>query len=437
MAIGPKLEARISQRLSLTPGLRESISILGFSAAELTEFLESEAVENPLMDVAKKDPGATWAQARGSHASLDSTASVADIATLQQHVAAQVRLAKAPPNIIQLAELIATDLDDDGFYRGALSELADHAECSGSEAKEALALVQACEPAGVGARSLAETYLLQLKDSRSLTPEIATFLETLQRIAAVPSMANLATELDLSEDVIQGILHVLEDLDPAPGGAFSSDQSSYVVPDILVASAEDGQLSVSLNEAAFPNVLVDQNYLKLVADDPKAMDFAKMRLRRANWLKRAAERRATTILRLATAIVDAQTSFFSLPDGPVKPLTRKSVADTLDLSASTVSRALQGKFLSCTRGVFPVSHFFSYAVPIMNGADQVSSDFVRSMIRDKIKAEDKTRPLSDDAILKELTKNGIQLARRTVAKYRTELGIPSTRRRRHKVSAVK
>jgi RNA polymerase sigma-54 factor len=439
MALAPRLELRQGQTLVMTPQLQQAIKILRMNNLELADFVATEVEKNPLLEIA---PPPTAAAARPALAPGPATARPADAAdfdtlaaetSLAAHLHAQIGAARVDAETAEAARVIADELEDDGYLRVPLAEVAARHRLRGTEAARGLALVQGCEPAGVGARSLGECLALQLRERDRLDPAMQALIDNLGLLAQGRTKDLLAL-CGVDDEDLAEMLAELRALDPKPGLRFATAPVQIAVPDVFVARTQAGEWTVELNTDTLPRVLVNNRYGALLGGrDGTARAFVSEMSAAANWLVRSLEQRARTILRVAGALVEHQQRFFEHGPRQLRPLTQRAVADRLGLHESTISRVTVGKYLSCDQGTFELRYLFSAAIQAMAGGEGFSAVAVQERIRHLVERETGARPLSDDKIVASLKGEGIDIARRTVAKYREGLGIPSSveRRRLH------
>ncbi len=439
MALSPRIELRQSQSLVMTPQLQQAIKLLQLSNLELADYLTAEVEKNPLLELAPRSspgPGAAAGgsirRGEGDGSYLDSMA--AEV-TLHGHLHAQIGAMRAPTDTIEAALLIADELEEDGYLRVPLVEVAGRHRLRAAEAIAGLALVQACDPAGVGARDLRECLALQLRERDRLDPAMQALLEHLG-LAAHGRLLELQARCGVDAEDIADMLSELRSLDPKPGLRFARAPVEVAVPDVHVRRGADGGWTVELNTETLPRVLLNNLYAVKVRRDAATRAFISECSASANWLVRSLEQRARTILKVATEIVARQERFFSLGSGELRPLTQRAVAGKLGLHELTVSRVAAGKYLACDQGCFDFRYFFSSSIQAVSGGEAFSATAVQGRIRGLVQTEPEARPLSDDKIVALLNAEGIDIARRTVAKYREGMGIPSSVERRRLKSSL-
>ncbi len=433
MALTPRLEMRQRQALVMTPQMLQSIRLLQMSSGDLASFVAEQVEQNPLLDFSPRaaSSGSTAGPRPAGGDATDALQSIPAQETLWDHLHAQIGAMRLKPALAEAAQLLAEELEDDGYLRAPLDEVAARHRLTLPQASAGLAVVQSCDPAGVGARTLGECLALQLRERDRLDPAMQALLAHLPLVAA-GRRGELRAHCGVDDEDLTEMLAELRALDPRPGARFTAAPVQVVVPDIYVTRLRSGALGVELNTETLPRVLVDNVYAAgfTAGASAEARAFVSECRVSANWLVRSLEQRARTILRVATAIVRHQERFFEHGFVQLRPLTRRMIAETVGMHESTISRVTAGKFLSCDQGLFELRAFFSAALPQSSGAEDLSAAAVQDRIRQVIGAEDRGRSLSDDRIVAILGAEGIDVARRTVAKYREGMGIPSSVQRR-------
>jgi RNA polymerase sigma-54 factor len=315
--------------------------------------------------------------------------------------------------------------------------IADRLAASPAQVERVLALLHAFEPSGVGARSLAECLTLQLKERNRFDPCMRALLDRLDLVAKRDLLA-LKRLCGVDDEDLAEMLADLRALDPKPGRGFEAAPVQVLIPDVFVRQAPDGSWLVELNPDALPRVLVNQTYYARVSGRTASdadRTFLSECLQSANWLTRSLEQRAKTILKVASEIVCQQDGFFRRGVSQLRPLNLRTVADAIGMHESTVSRVTSNKAIATVRGTFEMKYFFTAAIPGSGGAEAHSSEAVRHRIKQLIDAEPPGDVLSDDALVQKLKDEGVDIARRTIAKYRESLRIPSSIERRRESAA--
>jgi RNA polymerase sigma-54 factor len=488
MALSASLQLRQSQSLVMTPQLMQSIRLLQLNHLELERFIDSEIERNPLLERAggeaaepvedwagepaewsaeaisgkldsslenmfPDDPGthegvsanlaAQWKSAPTSRSAPSGEAPdleslTAAPLTLGDHVAEQIAFAIPDPADRAVARLLADGLDDAGYLAVEVADIAGRLGLPDAEVTRVLAACQTFDPPGLFARDLSECLALQLARRDRLDPAMQALVAHLDLLAR-RDFATLKRICRVDEEDLVDMLAEIRTLDPKPGAAFASGIADTVTPDVMVGAAPDGSWTVELNPDALPRVLVDQTYFAEVsrhARSPAEKAFLGDCLQSANWLTRSLDQRARTILKVATEIVRQQDAFLVNGIRHLKPLNLRTVADAIAMHESTVSRVTSNKYMLTPRGVFELRFFFTAAIASAEGGEAHSAEAVRDRIRELIDGEPAIEVLSDDAIVDILRKGGVDIARRTVAKYREGMNIPSSVQRRREKKAL-
>ena len=495
MALAPKLEFRQSQQLVMTPQLQQAIKLLQLSNLELAEYVEEQLEQNPLLeradgeadaggepsqgpaesdaaeapidlsrdDTAQKarddldgdfddaEPGAKrnaeadykvneWASV-GAGGSLNDDerefgATLQQEISLRDHLSEQLKVATRDPFELFVGSYLIDLIDDAGYLRESVEAIAVRLGCDEADVGRILALIQTFDPSGVGARDFKECIRLQLIERDRYDPAMAAFVANIELLAKGDLRALMKVTGADEEDVRDMILEV-RSLTPKPGYAFGGETVQVVTPDVFVAKAADGGWKIELNNETMPKVLVNQRYYAEISrassrDADKV--FLNEQLANANWLVKSLDQRARTILKVASEIVRQQDGFFVLGVKHLRPLNLKAVADAISMHESTVSRVTANKYMATPRGLFELKYFFTAAIASSEGGEAHSAEAVRHRIRELIAAETSENVLSDDRIVDILRGEGVDIARRTVAKYRETLNIPSSVQRRRQAA---
>ena len=482
MGLGPQIQLRQSQQLVMTPQLTQAIKLLTLTNLELESVIAEEMAKNPLLEMSSGDeaegpaeevadeapppsltdeliPGGGGEDDRpldydfeGQALETDSYTDVtvsgsggeefdferleAAATSLSEHLLAQLHGESGPTAL--LAEIIIEQIDASGYLSAPLRDIADDAGATMQEAEEALALVQDLDPAGVGARSLSECLALQAKAADRYDPAMARLIDNLDLLAK-GRMNDLKRICGVDDEDLADMVRELRDYDPKPGTRFSAEGAEQITPDVFVRQTRGGY-SVELNTAALPRLLINRRYyqeLRSGPQDKKSKAWLSECLASANWLVRALDQRARTIVKVVSEIVKTQQGFFESGAEALKPLTLRQVADAIEMHESTVSRVTSNKYLLCERGLYELKYFFGSGVASSDGEGEgASAEAVKSAIRDIIERE--TEILSDDAIAALLKQRGFDCARRTVVKYRESMGMGSSvqRRRQRKIAGL-
>ncbi|PWT76476.1 MAG: RNA polymerase factor sigma-54, partial [Proteobacteria bacterium] len=352
-----------------------------------------------------------------------------DSPSLREHLLWQVNLLKCADQDKRIVALLVDTLDDDGYMTQELEELATmlppEMEIEPSELMIALRHLQHLEPAGIGARNLSECLALQLEAMPADTPYRADALQTVRNhldLLAGRDFAKLKKLLRCTDDVLRGVQSLITGLDPRPGARYSKSEARYIVPDVVVKKVK-GMWRASLNPDAMPKLRINRMYADILhRNRDSSLQQLAGQLQEAKWLIKNVQQRFETILRVSQAIVDRQRHFFEHGEVAMRPLVLREIADTLGLHESTVSRVTTQKFMLTPRGIFELKYFFGSHVTTETGG-ACSATAIRALIKQLVAEEDSRKPLSDSQISEILGKQGIVVARRTIAKYRESLQI--------------
>jgi RNA polymerase sigma-54 factor len=446
------LGLRLKQQLTLTPRLQQSVKLLQLSALECVQELHQAIAQNPFLEETQDSADARtqgeeaadtttgedldFSGSGGGGASDDTpdwTEWTASPSTLRDSLREQLLLLGLTERDYGLANLVVDALDDDGFLRQPLAELASMTESiAPGELETALRIVQTLEPSGIAARDLAECLCLQLmaldRDTpgRALAHEIAA--NKLELLAA-RDHDRLMEALHCTDPQLREAIDLIRSLDPRPGSKVGSFEPRAIVPDVIVRKEKKRWL-VSINSAIYPRIRVNQQYaeqFRQVREGETAL--LAQHLQEARWLVRNLEQRFLTIQRVAEAVVTRQRNFFEYGDLAMRPLTLREIADELGLHESTVSRATSHKYMATPRGVVAFKRFFSRQLATTSGGS-CSATAIRALLREFIAAEDRANPLSDVQLTELLADRGVKVARRTVTKYRRSMQLPAVDFRR-------
>ena len=351
--------------------------------------------------------------------------------SLHDHLHAQAGQVLAGADLV-IAGQIIDQIDETGYFLSSLLDIAQRLGIALAEAERVLAIVQTFDPAGVGARNLAECLVLQAKDANRYDPAMARLIANLDYLAKgnLPALRRIC---GVDDEDLADMIRELRAYDPKPGCRFlRSDRVDGIVPDLFVAR-RGAVWAIELNSSTLPKVLVNRTYyaeLSAGAQNRQSRAWLSEMMQSANWLTKALDQRARTIIRVASEIVTQQEGFFRHGVSHLKPLTLRAVAEAIGMHESTVSRVTSNKYLSCERGLYELKYFFTSGIQSNDGGEAISAEAVKSRIRALIAAEDPQRILSDDQLVEMLKGEGFDIARRTVAKYREAIGLGSSVQRR-------
>jgi len=353
--------------------------------------------------------------------------------TLSDHIQSQLPLLKLSNADRLVADYLAGQVDDAGYLRMSLAEASENLGIGQSRVSSILLQLQTLEPTGLFATSLPECLGLQLREMGALDDSMQALLDNLA-VLAKHDLSKLSKICGVKTDRLKEMIAVLRKLSPKPGLAFGGTMAGAVEPDVYIRETPQGGWAVELNADTLPRVLVNKRYYneikKAGGEDEAARSFISECHADANWLVKSLDQRARTILKVSSEIVKQQDEFFAYGIDHLRPLKLRDVADAIEMHESTVSRVTSGKYLHTTRGLFELKFFFTAAIPSLDGGEGHSAEAVRHKIKILIDEETATSIVSDDKIVGLLRAQGIDIARRTVAKYREALGIPSSVERR-------
>jgi len=456
----PSLQLKLGQTLTMTPQLQQAIRLLQLPVLDLNAQIQDALEENIMLEMedlpdAPRTSNETTAevetlraedswQERASHRIQDGgwngegrpISEFADVSgqTLREHLLWQLEMEDFTPREAVIGEAIIDSISDDGYLTDDLAELAAsfdaEMDIGAGEIEATLGKVQSMDPVGVGARTISECILLQLRQLDQATPglDLAKDLATNHLdLVANRDYGELRRSLRTSEEDLHDALALVRSCNPKPGLAVSPAATEYVIPDVFVRKV-DNRWQVEISPTGIPRLSINQQYARLLRGSG---DHAVLRsqLQEARWLIRSLEIRNETLMKVATCIVSRQTDFLERGDEAMKPMVLRDVAEEIGMHESTISRVTTNKYMHTPRGVFEFKYFFSSHLSSASGEDQ-SSTSVRAKIRKLIGAENPAKPLSDSKLASMLADEGINVARRTVAKYRESMNIASSSERR-------
>jgi RNA polymerase sigma-54 factor len=475
----PKLNLRVAQKQILTPGLVQMVSVLALNRLELREMINQEIMANPVLEEVSEegtaaesytdeaflkketekvpetpaanpfdefDFGSFFGQyldtggeraSGGEHEEIEKPSFekfLSSASSLTDHLAWQLSVSISTEEVRKIAEQIIGNLDENGYLTATLEEIAELGPYTADDVEEALTMVQEFDPAGVGARDLQECLLLQLKvvDPQNTLAQqiIADHLKLLQN----NQMKEVARALNRPIELVKRAVDVIKRLDPKPGLRYNKTEPRLVEPDVQFRKV-DGEWQVFINDDDLPQLRLSPTYRRLLARDAADRDvrsYVKERFTAAIQLMKNIEQRKHTIVRVCNSILRRQGEFLDYGADHLRPMMIKEVAEEVGVHPSTVSRAVANKYVHTPQGVFELRTFFSESVNGPQGSE-MSLASLKRRVKQMIEEEDTSHPLTDEQITKKLSDEGIHVTRRTVAKYREDLRIPSTHRRRVKV----
>lgn len=467
MNLGAQLVLKQSQRLVMTQDLRQSIELLALSTVELSDRIQSELLENPLLEDSNGEEKAKTPELYSSNEvrsieksnylkntemnwgdsySIENPRSLGTEASdrnqkyiesstvpesLSEHILAQLRLIDLTEEEYYLGEILVSVLDDKGFLTIPVSELASEMKLSESKLEKIRTQLYNLDPIGIGAYSIAETLYIQSKilfpENTNLHNLIFNHLSDLEKF----DYKKISKAMNLTEDEIAEIARTIKKLEPYPATVFQWKKSDYIVPDVIVENQGE-EFSVFINDEWLPKLEIIKDYKSFLTDKSSSKDkeFVTNKLYSANWLIRSVNQRRITLHKTVSAIIDSQKGFFLHGVSHTVPLTLKDITEKVNLSESTISRITTNKYIQTKWGIFELKWFFSSGVKSLEGG-MASSKKIQDRILEMVKNEEEGNPLSDQDIVVAFSKEGIEIARRTIAKYRKILKIlPSNQRKR-------
>ena len=476
MALEQKLHLKLSQKLIMTPSLQQAIKLLQLSKLELQEVLNQELLENPLLEETAEEVKTEDAEAEGqdknqteeeakaaepqkekdkdSFDEIDYDAYFQDYIeygynprmseeheefpientltrppNLTDHLTWQLSMSDASPRIKEVGAFIIGNIDEDGYLRATNDEIMAAGSYESEEVEQAVRAVQSLDPIGVGARDLRECLLLQLAFLEVDDPLVEIIIRDHWEMFMQRHFVQLAKAISIEMKTLEGIVEIVKRLDPKPGRKYSNERAIYVEPDVYVHKVGDEYVIV-LNEDGMPKLRINSSYRSMLnsmdsKSDSETVNYIKDKIRSAVWLIKSLDQRQRTIYKVAESIVKHQREFLEKGIDFLRPLVLRDVADDIQMHESTVSRVVSNKYMHTPRGLFLMKYFFHSGIDSDTGED-ISSLTVKKKIQSYIEGEDPRKPLSDSKIMKILNDEGINIARRTVAKYRDELNIPSS-----------
>ncbi len=473
MKLDYNLKLEQTQKLIITPELKLAITLLQYSALELQDHIQEELVNNPVLEVMEnreeekseeaevdrespdsndesifgndfpweeyfRDMGLDSAGERGgsvkplneSQPTVENCAGMTG--TMLEDLLSQLRMFSLSDRQYKMAAFLAGNLDRNGYLQGELEELAPVLGVKVKELEEALRVVQRLEPTGIGCRSLQECLSLQIQKMDNPPGAAVEIVNHYLPAAADGRYRYIASRLKCDEKMVEEAVKFIRTLNPKPGSIYGEgEETRYIVPDVVVEKVDEKYI-VTGNEAGVPQLTISPFYQRMLKNnsiDEQLFTFVKNKIEKAYWLIRSIEQRRVTLFKVAQQIVDIQREFLDQGIKKLKPLTLKEVAYNVGVHESTVSRAAANKYIQTPRGLFPLKFFFSSGLGGADGTDH-SAPSIKTHIRELVDSEDQARPFSDQRLTELLNEKGIQISRRTVAKYREELSIPPSYKRR-------
>jgi RNA polymerase sigma-54 factor len=479
MALEQKLHLKLSQKLIMTPSLQQAIKLLQLSKLELQEVLNQELLENPLLEETAEEIKQEEAESESQETKNEQAEEAKKVETKEQekekdsfdeidydayfqdyieygynprgmgeeheefpientltrppnltdHLTWQLNMSDASPRVKEIGAFIIGNIDEDGYLRATNEEIASSGNFEMKDVEAAVSAIQSLDPIGVGARDLRECLLLQLQFLEVDVPFVEEIIRDHWDDFMHKKYVQISKTIGVDMKTLEGIVEVIKHLDPKPGRKYSNERAIYVEPDVYVHKVGDEYIIV-LNEDGMPKLRINGSYRAMLTSmdsksDGETVNYIKDKIRSAVWLIKSLDQRQRTIYKVAESIVKHQREFLERGIDFLRPLVLRDVADDIQMHESTVSRVVSNKYMHTPRGLFLMKYFFHSGIDSDTGED-ISSLTVKKKIQSYIEAEDPRKPLSDSKIMKILNDEGINIARRTVAKYRDELNIPSS-----------
>ncbi len=467
MKMGFELNLSQSQKLIMTPELRQAIQVLQFNNVELMEYLNNQLEANPFLEVVDKkreteiksenDKTETYSEDKNeidwkevteryddiSYKSYENSSEYKDKQSfesytskrisLKEHLMIQLGLTINTEKERKIGEFLIECLDRKGYLAATIDEVSLETGESSEDIEKILAIVQTFDPVGIAARTLGECLKIQLKEKGILDKNAYIMAEHYLDDIATNKMQKISKELMIPVQRVQSICDIIKMLEPKPARGFivDSDNIRYIVPDVTIEKIDDEYIII-INDSNFPNLSISSYYKDMSENmnDKEANKFLTEKLSSSMWLIKSIEQRRITLYKVVESILKFQRDFFDLGSGYIKPLVLKDVAEDISVHESTVSRATNGKYVQTPRGLFELKYFFTSSLSDEKNGEAISSTNVKEQIKTLIESENTSKPLSDQKIADLLGEKGVTLSRRTVAKYRDEMLIPASSMRR-------
>jgi RNA polymerase sigma-54 factor len=451
-----KQELKLSQKLVLTPQLQQAIKLLQLTRLELVEHINQEMMENPVLEEAGEDAEAEPTDtildriigddAYSGYDGADSVSGFTDSdekqrfienvclekTSLMDHLIWQLKMSSMSEADAEIGAIIAGNLDDDGYLMQPVEEIAEKMRCDCASVEGVLKKIQLLDPVGVASRNLSECLLVQARHYGVDTPTVRSILEDHLRELERRNYSGIAKKIGVPIAEIIKAVEVITGFDPKPGRLYVDYEPQYIIPDVYVYKVGN-EFVITLNDNGLPRLRISTFYRSILtgarAVPIATKDFIKDRIKSATWLIKSIHQRQRTLYRVAGSIVEHQKDFLDKGVGFLRPMVLREVADDVGVHESTVSRVTNGKYIHTPRGVFELKYFFTGKICSANGEEK-SVESVKERIREIIAQEDGKKPVSDQKITQALKREGLTVARRTVAKYRETLGILSSSSRK-------
>ncbi len=424
-------------KLAMTQELSQAIALLQYSAQELAAFLEDKALENPLLkienvNVKPMNPQIDRNRRKHQKSEKDWIEQIADKPfSLEEHLISQLKITHLTTEQMKVIRHLIKNLDENGYFVGDLTEISLKLQVDHEIVEDSLAIIQTLEPAGIGARDLQECLLMQSYYKNPNNDLAQTILSKYFILFAEKKWKPIAKELGISMKDLQDVFDEIQQLNPKPGALLRNEPTTYIIPDAIIEQTNEG-LTVRMVDESLPRISFNQPYYqKFHNQNQQVSRFLQDKVQDYQWILKSIEQRKETLTRVVGKIVEKQPAFFQKGSQYLVPMTMKEIASELDIHESTVSRAVREKYVQTPIGTYPLKTFFTSTIQTLTDEESTSSTQVKNEIHSLVAQENKQKPLSDQDMVEQLKlQKGILVSRRTVAKYREQLGIPSSSKRK-------
>lgn len=455
MNLGYGLRLEQNQKLIMTPELRQAIKILQLSSLELAEYVNQAILENPLIEFKEEEPAQPqekqeteidWSEYMREMRDVPDRSRFKEVKpevtfenmvtkgiSLHEYLLSQIGVLTLSPGNKKIAYYLIGNIDSTGYLAVTLEQCQKDLNVTKAEAEFVLDLIHNLDPAGIGARDLRECLLIQLNRKGLHNPDLHKLIDKHLINIGAGRLNRVAQDMNIPIGKVQELADIIKTLNPKPGASFGgSDSIRYIVPDVIVERI-DGEYVILVNDNHTPRLTINKTYSSILNNIGKADDvtrsFVENKLNQAVWLIRSIEQRRTTIYQVTETLVKMQREFFDCGIKKLKPMILKQIAEQISVHESTVSRATSNKYIQTPHGIFEYKFFFTSGFNTIRG-DCTSSESIKKLLQEIVQAEDARKPLSDQKVANLMKDKGIDIARRTVTKYREELNIPNTGQRR-------
>lgn len=434
------------QKLVMTQELQLAVKILQLTSYELNEYIEEQLIENPLLEAEEKEREDEFQRIQNLISYGDNDKDfyyddsededispinyVTQTKSLWDHLREQLSFMPISLKYKEVGEYIIDNVDEQGYLTVDRENISLKYKITENEAEKIINLIQSFEPAGICARNIQECLLLQVKSKGLYDEIIKNIINNMLEDVARGKISNISKENDITIEAAQDYVSIIKSLDPKPGIRFSNETTRYITPDVIVEKI-DNKYVVSINDEFIPKIKINNTYKRILKDkDSSGYNFVRERLNSAIWLIKSIEQRMNTIKKVVESIIKHQLVFFE-KDEDLRPLTLKQIAHETDLHESTISRAIKGKYVQTPKGLFEIKNFFIRGIQNQSG-EEIGTIKIKQRIKQIVEDENKSKPYSDQQISDLLCKEGLNISRRTVTKYREETDIPTSSKRKIK-----